>query len=1000
MTTTSHARRPKTATPDHFYTVDGVVQVEQGAHPKPDDDPAASRGTPVFRPSMAEFSDFERYMNAVEPWGVKSGIVKIIPPAEWTAALPSVTAQLDGVRIKNPIEQDVVGTAGLFRVQNIEKRRLMSVREWFELCSKDEMRTPGILDGDRRARQAAPRSSRKRAKTAAAAAPTPTPAPDDAEHDDAMDVDPALQTLDTNPLEDSPSKPHAGKRSYKERMDARNERDAAFLADFEPHIAWLPPGTTADDYTPEFCRTLERMYWRSLGLGRAAWYGADSEGSLFTDATAHWNVAHLPSLLTRLLPRDNNSLPGVNTPYLYFGMWRATFAWHVEDMDLFSINYIHFGAPKHWYAIPQARATAFEKVMKANFPSDISQCPQFLRHKAFLVSPSQLASTCKPNTLVQHAGEFVITYPRGYHAGFNLGFNCAESVNFALDSWLELGRKALYCTCISDSVRINVDELLLQRAEELEKPPPPQPTRTSPLRKRKAPEEEMGSGEHKKIRFTPVNKLPQVLTELNPSPPKPPRPPRVQEESTPDMPCCLCASADTSDLLPVHDPPMPGSGPGALPGVGEDGKPCWRAHASCARVVPETWIDEVEGEEPTKWVFGVDAIVKDRWNLKCQLCASAPKRMHGAPIQCAKGKCPRAFHVSCARGAASEQGLSYTVTGEVEKEVVLVDPLREDRTVVTTIRKDTVELFCAQHNPSVKADKKKSRDEKIRNELLALPAMSRVRVRVSSGVYEVSVVRVIEEDQAIEVLWSDGVKKMFKWGSIVWGATAPGEGVMNANPTDSNAGASTSTASEPKLITPSAKALADAAAPPQPKPPAPPKPPKPPKVKATKSASASKSPLPYPYYPPPPPGYYYAPYPYPLPPPPTGADGKSAPMPPFPFPAFPPGAKPPPPGASAYHALAPPPPSQTQPPSGTGGKPGPYAAYPYPPPAPNMRYYPSAIYQSPNHMPYGAGYASHPPQQVKEESKEASAPPDAETENANSTPAVTVDPAALVLTPT
>ena len=87
----------------------------------------------------------------------------------------------------------------------------------------------------------------------------------------------------------------------------------------------------------------------------------------------------------------------------------------------------------------------------AYFPKDTSQCHQFLRHKSFLVSPTTLAkSSCRPNHLVQHAGEFVITYPRGYHAGFNLGMNCAESVNFALECWIELGRNAKVCQCVPD----------------------------------------------------------------------------------------------------------------------------------------------------------------------------------------------------------------------------------------------------------------------------------------------------------------------------------------------------------------------------------------------------------------------------------------------------------------------------------------------------------------------------------------------------------------------
>lgn len=97
------------------------------------------------------------------------------------------------------------------------------------------------------------------------------------------------------------------------------------------------------------------------------------------------------------------------------------------------------------------RATQLENTVRSFFPRDGEKCRQFLRHKSFLASPTLLAqSSCKPNTLVQHAGEFVVTYPRGYHAGFNLGFNCAESVNFALDSWLDVGKKAQACGCVGD----------------------------------------------------------------------------------------------------------------------------------------------------------------------------------------------------------------------------------------------------------------------------------------------------------------------------------------------------------------------------------------------------------------------------------------------------------------------------------------------------------------------------------------------------------------------
>lgn len=55
--------------------------------------------------------------------------------------------------------------------------------------------------------------------------------------------------------------------------------------------------------------------------------------------------------------------------------------------------------------------------------------------------------------------------------------------------------------------------------------------------------------------------------------------------------------------------------------------------------------------------------------------------------------------------------------------------------------------------------------------------MSRIKIRVSAGVFEVSLIRVIEETKSIEVLWDWGIKREFKWGSVVFGQT-DGQTVM------------------------------------------------------------------------------------------------------------------------------------------------------------------------------------------------------------------------------
>uniref|UniRef100_A0AAX7SI07 [histone H3]-trimethyl-L-lysine(9) demethylase n=1 Tax=Astatotilapia calliptera TaxID=8154 RepID=A0AAX7SI07_ASTCA len=202
---------------------------------------------------------------------------------------------------------------------------------------------------------------------------------------------------------------------------------------------------------------LERKYWKNVTFN-APLYGADVNGTLYDPDVREWNICHLDTILDTV-ERDNGiTIEGVNTPYLYFGMWKTTFPWHTEDMDLYSINYLHFGEPKSWYCIPPEHGKRFERLAQGFFPNSAQNCDAFLRHKMTLISPFVLKKYSIPfERITQEAGEFMITFPYSYHAGFNHGFNCAESTNFATERWIEYGKQAVLCSCRRDMVKISMD---------------------------------------------------------------------------------------------------------------------------------------------------------------------------------------------------------------------------------------------------------------------------------------------------------------------------------------------------------------------------------------------------------------------------------------------------------------------------------------------------------------------------------------------------------------
>ena len=175
---------------------------------------------------------------------------------------------------------------------------------------------------------------------------------------------------------------------------------------------------------------LEAQYWSYDTLDRSddPIYGADVPRSLIDNDSKIWNVGKKDTMFNDIGQKLTRVKDGA---YLYFGMWKATFSWHIEDMDLYGINFLHYGAPKTWYCIPPKHGYKLEKAAQSLFPEWGKNCYNFLRHKVCMISPKLLAQRgIKVHKVVQEERDIIIVFPHAYHSGFNHGFNIAEASNF------------------------------------------------------------------------------------------------------------------------------------------------------------------------------------------------------------------------------------------------------------------------------------------------------------------------------------------------------------------------------------------------------------------------------------------------------------------------------------------------------------------------------------------------------------------------------------------
>jgi len=139
------------------------------------------------------------------------------------------------------------------------------------------------------------------------------------------------------------------------------------------------------------------------------------------------------SLLQFTKQDESNQISGITVPWFYFGMLYSTFCWHVEDLYLYSLNYLHEGSPKIWYAISHLEKEKMDEYIKKKYYAILLKQPDLIHRLTVHINPLELIKQgIKVYRTVQNPGEIIVTLPKGFHCGFSTGNNIAEAVNFSV----------------------------------------------------------------------------------------------------------------------------------------------------------------------------------------------------------------------------------------------------------------------------------------------------------------------------------------------------------------------------------------------------------------------------------------------------------------------------------------------------------------------------------------------------------------------------------------
>lgn len=135
--------------------------------------------------------------------------------------------------------------------------------------------------------------------------------------------------------------------------------------------------------------------------------------------------------------------------------------WYRDPHGLPWIEYLHTGAKKIWYGIPDEHNNNFKEALTKMLPQYCKNKTIWLPSDTAMVPPELLVSNgvslCQT---VQEPGQFIIVFPKAFTSSICTGYVVSESVYFAQPSWLETAEQ-VFKVCIRIRLYVCVCVLLV-----------------------------------------------------------------------------------------------------------------------------------------------------------------------------------------------------------------------------------------------------------------------------------------------------------------------------------------------------------------------------------------------------------------------------------------------------------------------------------------------------------------------------------------------------------